>query len=379
MHLAAAPAPRERHSVRRAGYDRPMPTTRLSREELYNRVWSEPIQRLSKQFGLSDRGLTKLCSRHQIPVPYRGYWQRKAHGHSTTQLPLPAMPESPVIVVGHDDGERPSLPPPTQEKDLHPAIAFERRPENRIAVLDSFPRRHALLESTKREWKRRERQDWHSPSHPALDLRISKAAEDRAFRIMQTLLVALEQRGYKVEVEKGRTLVKVLGETVQMHMSERGQQVKKALTWEQRQRHAKVWWREPQGPPLDPTGDLRLRTDTFDGDRWADHKGIRLERHLNDFIEGLVEEALKQKRWRAEREEVERRHQEAMAKRWEDEKKVTQWEEWMSGWQKAKDIRAFAAALREACQPIEPGGETEGWLAWAEDYANRFDPLRETD
>ena len=42
----------------------------LTRQQLYNRVWSDPIHTLSKEFGLSDVGLAKACRRHQIPVEW---------------------------------------------------------------------------------------------------------------------------------------------------------------------------------------------------------------------------------------------------------------------------------------------------------------------
>jgi len=51
---------------------------RISRPELYNLIWSEPITALAKKFGLSDRGLTKVCRRSDIPAPPRGYWARIA-------------------------------------------------------------------------------------------------------------------------------------------------------------------------------------------------------------------------------------------------------------------------------------------------------------
>ena len=38
----------------------------LTRRELYERVWAVPLHRLCKEFGLSDRGLAKICARHKI-------------------------------------------------------------------------------------------------------------------------------------------------------------------------------------------------------------------------------------------------------------------------------------------------------------------------
>ena len=48
----------------------------ITRKELYDLIWSKPIMEISKEFGLSDRGLGKVCERHDIPKPPRGYWQK---------------------------------------------------------------------------------------------------------------------------------------------------------------------------------------------------------------------------------------------------------------------------------------------------------------
>ena len=64
----------------------------LTRRELYERVWAVPLHRLCKEFGLSDRGLAKICARHKIPVPARGVWAKKAHGKPARQPPLPPGP-----------------------------------------------------------------------------------------------------------------------------------------------------------------------------------------------------------------------------------------------------------------------------------------------
>ena len=44
---------------------------RMSRQELYKKVWSTPVVKLAKQFGLSDVGLAKICKRHNVPRPPR--------------------------------------------------------------------------------------------------------------------------------------------------------------------------------------------------------------------------------------------------------------------------------------------------------------------
>ena len=39
----------------------------LTREELYAQVWAEPMTKVAKHYGLSDRGLAKTCARMGVP------------------------------------------------------------------------------------------------------------------------------------------------------------------------------------------------------------------------------------------------------------------------------------------------------------------------
>jgi integrase len=63
---------------------------RMSPEELYVRVWSEPLIQLAAKWAISDVGLAKVCRRASIPVPERGYWARLAAGQPVKWSPLPA-------------------------------------------------------------------------------------------------------------------------------------------------------------------------------------------------------------------------------------------------------------------------------------------------
>jgi hypothetical protein len=73
----------------------------LDREALFDRVWSEPVQKLAKEWGLSDRGLAKACARLSIPVPPRGYWARLQNGQRLRRPQLPELKqgEAEVIII----------------------------------------------------------------------------------------------------------------------------------------------------------------------------------------------------------------------------------------------------------------------------------------
>jgi hypothetical protein len=61
----------------------------MKRSELYALIWSEAARTLAPKLGMSDRGLSKLCERFDIPTPPRGYWARVASGASVQCAALP--------------------------------------------------------------------------------------------------------------------------------------------------------------------------------------------------------------------------------------------------------------------------------------------------
>ncbi len=49
----------------------------MTREELYELVWSQPTRTVAKSMGISDVALAKQCRKANVPVPPRGWWARK--------------------------------------------------------------------------------------------------------------------------------------------------------------------------------------------------------------------------------------------------------------------------------------------------------------
>lgn len=63
----------------------------LSREELFELVWSKPTSEVARELGVSDAAVGKLCRRLQVPKPPRGYWARVAAARTPKKPPLPAF------------------------------------------------------------------------------------------------------------------------------------------------------------------------------------------------------------------------------------------------------------------------------------------------
>ena len=64
----------------------------LTRTELFERIWSEPMGAVAKRYGLTGNGLAKICDRLEIPRPPRSHWTRSASARD----PRPQLPPAPI-------------------------------------------------------------------------------------------------------------------------------------------------------------------------------------------------------------------------------------------------------------------------------------------
>src|SRR5690625_227341 len=174
----------------------------VSREELYEQVWSTPTAQLAKEFGVSDVAIGKACRRLQIPKPPRGYWARLAAGQKVKRTPLKKLPlaQERKVALAEDrpkDGkeadvireierlERVELP--SGNSKLHP-VARALRVELLLVRPDEHD--HDLLTI-------RDRKDLPRVS-------VSKAMVGPLVRSFHVILIELEKRG--VEFKASRSM-----------------------------------------------------------------------------------------------------------------------------------------------------------------------------
>jgi AcrR family transcriptional regulator len=83
--------------------DRPS-SSKISRQALYDLVWSRPLAGAATEVGLSANGLAKLCDRLMIPRPSRTYWTRAGRAAGAQRPALPPAPRETAaeIVVDAD-------------------------------------------------------------------------------------------------------------------------------------------------------------------------------------------------------------------------------------------------------------------------------------
>jgi hypothetical protein len=72
----------------------------ITREELYELVWSKPMTKVGEQFEVSGSYMARICDVLNVPRPERGYWAKLAVGKAPARRPLPeARPGDLVGVV----------------------------------------------------------------------------------------------------------------------------------------------------------------------------------------------------------------------------------------------------------------------------------------
>ncbi|MCU0626942.1 MAG: hypothetical protein MUF21_10740, partial [Gemmatimonadaceae bacterium] len=171
---------------------------KVTREELYERVWTTPMRTLAAEFGLSDVGLKKTCRRMRVPTPERGYWAREAAGQVVRRTPLPKLPASvagEALVATFSDTPRATEPVVEPSGPVAEQAAFEARPENRLVVPDVLEQPHRLVAAAvaaMRTAKANPQQILEPRGARCLDLAVSMGTVDRALRVYDVLIKALE-------------------------------------------------------------------------------------------------------------------------------------------------------------------------------------------
>jgi hypothetical protein len=261
----------------------------LTRKELYDLVWSEPMTKLADKFGLSDVGLKKKCCKHNIPVPPRGYWARKQAGQKPAVTPLPkGFPLDTELTLYRNPMHGVNSPRPKENRIRTKEI------EKRIALSTQSKLPHPLIEQTRRILKScapNKDSVLDTPNQICLDLQVSPYSLERALAVMNSIIKALEELGHAVLItDKGTSTVVS------------GVEIRFSITEELKRRHI-----EPQEHSLEgyyrfghslfsenrvPTGNLCLTIHppswTNSRQNWRDTETQKLEDSVTSFIKGLL-------------------------------------------------------------------------------------------
>lgn len=331
---------------------------RLTRYRLYHLVWSKPLSQLSEKYSLSYNELKKICIENKIPIPQNGYWQKLRFGKKVEVVPLPQIDNKDEIILDRIEGEK----------------------KEKIIVPSKLTKPHKYTITTKQYYKKlkakkKSRRYVEIDSANVLSIDVSEKLLSRSFRFMDSLIKALEDRGYKVEVDKS-TKVIIENQEYNLRLAEKNKRVK-------RESNYGIDWHD-----LAPTGNLVLRAYTYIPLReWADTKTKKLEDKLGDILLWLEKKAKEDKK------------QQIASEIWHQQYKIKKKKEEEFNELRRKEIELFESLyisaeryqktlyIRNYIDKLESiekekntiTDEKKKWIEWARDKADWYDPFIEKE
>ena len=360
----------------------------LKREDLFARVWQQPMTKLAKEFGVSDVGLRKICKKLKIPLPPQGYWAKK-YRQKPPLLPATQGPTSHTIRVLEPQAEN----SPEEQGYIDPRssnlIDYESNPKHKIEVAKHLRKPHPLVEATRTALQAGKPDDYgrlYSWRKGCLGVGIGQGSVNRVLLILDALVKALEKRGYRVTSSDGNAEVTVLDEKLTFTIEEPAKRFENVVTPEQRKKDPYLYYHKYR---YVPTGNLVLKIDKLyygAWKSWKDDKARKIEDCLNEFMVGLVEVAEAKMRQRLERQREEEKRRRAREEREAREREIEAesarrqaLEQEAANWAKARQIRRYVAAVKERAlrnrESLEPESELGRWVDWALAYCRLLDPL----
>lgn len=382
----------------------------LTRDELYEQVWSKPVSHLAKDYGISDVGLSKICRKHNIPTPPLGYWSKVKAGKKVRKKPLPALTagNQPKIVIepgrARTAGDEKRSIPDEFQGQLDEATA---RTSSFVAETEPASP-HPLTKWARKSFKKptKSYSGILIPSdRRCLDIQVTEQTIERAILFLDNLLRLVEECGYKITVnEAGGAVLDILGEKMALRVKERIKREEIAKPIDPKL-HTKsmLSYVDPDSVyrytikeyNYRPTGELCLIVKSpefyMSDRRWCDKVNLAIEDQLSKIVPGLVKVAARsnmkrkeQEEWKRERELEEAQRKEQYRLRLEKQRLAEEEQLRVEAlhvdaerWQKSILLREYVDAKRQ--KAIAKTGviddELHQWLRWAENQADRLDPL----
>jgi hypothetical protein len=357
----------------------------LSREELYEKVWSVSGVKLSKEWGVSDVAIAKRCRKLNIPRPPRGYWAKLEAGRRLKRPPLPPTIEQVFIKeAGKPLGKRIALPGDSEA--LHPLAA-------------------EFLKALEGEKLSYDKKRVHLRESQLPRAEITKAMAPRAAKAFHALLGIVEPRGIHFRksqssydgghFRKGNDRLPLMFEEPLVADADA----------ESRGRRSPYGFHEQKTVPC---GKLTIaidahRYDNSKGKKWTESEANPLEvilaeaatyicnyyveaqkRHEQEKIQRekhRVESEIRHKKWLEEQalqrqEQARKRHADSLHQTAEHRKadlmKAAEW------WRFHESTTAFIAESERrwrAAQAGELTPEQQNWLSWALETAKGSSPF----
>lgn len=170
----------------------------LTRNQLYDALWSLPAAQVKEELGISDLWLRKVCALYRIPRPDSWYWSKLERGERPSRKPLDDEGENPQIDALHFGGV-PPLPDGAIQVELEDLIERLSAPGLSVhltADLRSIYEEEAISSFDQTDPPGRRYDAAGNPRQ--MDRRTVEALQARAKRAHEMLVAFLGPYGFKL-------------------------------------------------------------------------------------------------------------------------------------------------------------------------------------
>lgn len=171
----------------------------ISREALYELVWSKPMLRVASAFGVSSSYMARVCTALNVPRPAAGYWGKAAVGRAPAAPALP--PAKPGDQLSWMKGISVSLPAPGTPSSTGAKLSSQLR-----SAQPEKASLHHMISGAKAHFEKgrfSHELGYLKPDKKALvDVIVTRPMLDRALTFANTLFQAFEARGHRVLFER---------------------------------------------------------------------------------------------------------------------------------------------------------------------------------
>ncbi len=357
----------------------------ITRDKLYDLVWSKPMTEIAKEYGVSDKMIAKICDKLNVPTPGLGYWRKREVGEN---IPKPRLPDiSPEHPTEHIIRKREEFAYEMIISDeANSLVNSLKDPLNKIKIPERVGQLHHSIKATKESLQPYSRGsiifNSNHRQNGIFKVTVSKQEISRLFNILNTIIIFLEKNHFPVYVKENFLTAKMFGVEIPFSIREKIQRVYSPLK-------PGYSWRDYTSKS---TGIVQLFIENVYVDypirkNFIDNKSGKVEDKLNEFITALINCS---QAMIAYQKDIDERHgimQQKEEKREairiqikEEEQKIAELERNIELFNKANIIRNYIEKLQMKLSSVsdDERKELEGYINWSLEQADRFDPLVES-
>jgi hypothetical protein len=348
-----------------------MKTQQLTRQELYNLVWSKTLSKLTEEYSYTNEGIKKICKDFDVPMPDNRYWMKLKFNPNIQKTKLNPVfsKEDKIELTVREQGNLENV---DQTPLTRRTKEIESNGKAPLIVPDKLINPDILIQNTKKIFELRKKDRFYRDEKiDKIHIPVDEKNFDRALLIMDTFIKLLKFRGHSFKRDHNNRgpHINVNDVLFPFGMREKNKRIPGTKLYD--------------SSTYVPTGILILKIgESYKAMEWSDG-ATKLEKQLAKIVAKIELEAQKELEWREEcriyhikREEEEKIRKEHEARKeleFNNTKELFKAAEYHN---KAKIIREYIEDVEnQATKNNNLKSELKEWLQWSKDKVDWFDPL----